>query len=385
MNSQVSKYPDVMEKYFTEADDLEVEAKTSDEDTYDVFNIEGEKVQAIKACEAVSSTIPRGTIARSVENKWRYIIQASHGRVQHIHITLCKKADEPCRNFEDSPRTDGRTLCKQVFKTRKLFAVDESGKAVIDSFDLPSGCVCHYAPPSSRTLLRQGLEPPRKLCPANRRPFRLRVATKSESRSSGGRRSRKSRRRSTEKQRKSSAISFPEVGNASECPDNEVLCDDDPDYPADDIERLVKREKNILALRKNFWRIFSTNCKERDMNDSNFQLKTGLVNLNEKPLCRTDHRYVFPQKARNKDGEMRFIVNTEKLKQGVTTGTCSRHPPGVRNCKFDGEDGHYPEASVCHQLYTVHNLMVVHNNEVFMDEFEFPGACICLIDVIYFG
>ena len=61
-----------------------------------------------------------------------------------FQIALCTKADVPCTNDVDSPHGEGTTVCKQLFRTQKLLAIDKNGEMLVDTFKLPSGCVCNY-------------------------------------------------------------------------------------------------------------------------------------------------------------------------------------------------------------------------------------------------
>ena len=50
-----------------------------------------------------------------------------------------------CRTGEfDSPNGKKWTVCKQIFSIRKLLAIDEDGVISVDSFELPSACLCEY-------------------------------------------------------------------------------------------------------------------------------------------------------------------------------------------------------------------------------------------------
>ena len=55
----------------------------------------------------------------------------------------CAEAGKPCVNDKDSPKPKS-TICRQIFKTARLLAFDEEGEVEVDSFRLPSACVCHY-------------------------------------------------------------------------------------------------------------------------------------------------------------------------------------------------------------------------------------------------
>jgi len=96
------------------------------------------------ACASRTELIPRFARAKNIKGKWKYLLQASDGNVQNYQITVCSTPGGVCVNDLDSPAGEGRTICRQIFKTEKLLALDESGDVVVDTFLLPSACVCHF-------------------------------------------------------------------------------------------------------------------------------------------------------------------------------------------------------------------------------------------------
>ena len=63
-------------------------------------------------------------------------------------VTCSKNGKSTCRTeeFDDSPSGSGTTTCKQIFSIRKLLAIDEDGVISVDSFPLPSACLCRFLP-----------------------------------------------------------------------------------------------------------------------------------------------------------------------------------------------------------------------------------------------
>ena len=45
-----------------------------------------------------------------------------------LQITVCSTPGGVCVNDLDSPAGEGRTICRQNFRTEKLLALDESGR-----------------------------------------------------------------------------------------------------------------------------------------------------------------------------------------------------------------------------------------------------------------
>ena len=84
---------------------------------------------------------------QNYKGKWRYLVQQSGSSVQEVEVVTCSKNEKStCRTeeFDDSPSGSGTTTCKQIFSTRKLLAIDEDGVISVDSFQLPSACLCRY-------------------------------------------------------------------------------------------------------------------------------------------------------------------------------------------------------------------------------------------------
>ncbi len=59
-------------------------------------------------------------------------------------MTVCDGAGSTCINDNDSPRGPETTVCKQAYKYHKMLATDESGEVTVDTFPLPSACLCHF-------------------------------------------------------------------------------------------------------------------------------------------------------------------------------------------------------------------------------------------------
>jgi len=96
------------------------------------------------ACRSRTEIIPRHTRAKTISGKWKYLLEYSAGPVQNVQMVFCENDGGNCLNENDNPHVDGSTICKQLYKTQKLLAIDEEGEISVDTFELPSACVCHY-------------------------------------------------------------------------------------------------------------------------------------------------------------------------------------------------------------------------------------------------
>ena len=45
-------------------------------------------------------------------------------------MVFCDNSGGSCLNDNDNPHEDGTTFCKQIYKTKKLLAIDEKGKVL---------------------------------------------------------------------------------------------------------------------------------------------------------------------------------------------------------------------------------------------------------------
>ena len=125
---------------------------------------------------------------------------------------------------------------------------------------------------------------------------------------------------------------FREIPN---CRDSGTVCNDNfGDYPTRSIRRLIKRHPT-WSNRKVFDQVFGPSCEvpETEVSlDTDIQLKNGFdFNLREEALCRSNQRYIFPTKAKNVDGDWRYVVNVPNFRQGVTVVECARNTEGNTN------------------------------------------------------
>ena len=49
-------------------------------------------------------------------------------------MVFCENAGGSCLNENDNPHEDGTTICKQLYKTQKLLAIDTKGSNLVYSF-----------------------------------------------------------------------------------------------------------------------------------------------------------------------------------------------------------------------------------------------------------
>lgn len=94
-------------------------------------------------CASIRRMIyPQG--GKDSKNQWKLIInQYEDGYVQGIMVEECAKFNRPCDIIGSLP--DGiETSCKQKYAYRRLLAISDKGKPMIDTFLFPSACCCSY-------------------------------------------------------------------------------------------------------------------------------------------------------------------------------------------------------------------------------------------------
>ncbi|XP_013201092.2 neurotrophin 1 [Amyelois transitella] len=96
------------------------------------------KMRDEQLCEAVIRII-KPLVARNERNEWRYIVNVQHNE-QILEIEYCKHIENKCKmEF----RNDIHSRCEQKMMTKRLLALDPSGRKLIwhDTM-LPSCCQC---------------------------------------------------------------------------------------------------------------------------------------------------------------------------------------------------------------------------------------------------
>ena len=107
------------------------------------------------------------------------------------------------------------------------------------------------------------------------------------------------------------------------------------------------------------------------------------------PLCRTIDKENFPTKAKNHEGKWKYIVNTDKYQQVVSTHVC-RHftnQDESTHCTYAGVEGNFPEVTQCKQLFWNQELLsITEEGAIEFDSFRFPSVCAChIVDNVIAG
>ena len=86
----------------------------------------------------------------------------------------------------------------------------------------------------------------------------------------------------------------------------------------------------------------------------------------------------YPKKAKSVSGVWKYLINTEKYKQVVSSNTC-QHSTNQRiekSCQYGGVTGRVPKATECKQLYWNQEMLSISRDGVI--EFDtFSSVCAC--------
>ena len=104
-------------------------------------------------------------------------------------------------------------------------------------------------------------------------------------------------------------------------------------------------------------------------------------------LCGYTEKHLFPTKGKSSTGTWKYIINTDKYQQVVSTQTCQHFTDEYqpKSCLYAGTTGRVPEATECKQLYWNQELLSVsEDGSIEFDTFIFPSFCAChIIDESY--
>ena len=213
---------------------------------------------------------------------------------------------------------------------------------MIDTFELPSACVCHYKESFGFEFFQRSRVPPpfkeadcsnggKVSTPAKNQFFDLKAGPVRKRndvvRFTVNSPNAKSRPRRHPHQYGLFRIRRRELCTPRRCRGGRFgeLCADrrsgkSQDYPTSIIRSIMRKNSTYKSPRQ-FQKYFGQTCKVEEPTRVGF--RSGF-SFDESPMCRGETRYIFPKVAQNVNGTNRFIVNTEEYKQGVTVVEC--HP-----------------------------------------------------------
>ena len=129
--------------------------------------------------------------------------------------------------------------------------------------------------------------------------------------------------------------------------------------------------------------------RKKEKRNKNYHYFTGAEDdfLSGEKLCGSTEKHLFPTKGKSSTGTWKYIINTEKYQQVVSTQTCQHFTDEYqpKSCLYGGETGKVPEATECKQLYWNQELLSVsQDGSIEFDTFIFPSFCAChIIDESY--
>jgi len=320
------------------------------------------------ACKATKRKILRFSRAKNVKGKWKYLVQQGENDVQEMEIIVCDRNEElSCRTGAFDPPY-GKTECRQIFSTRKLLSIDENGIIGVDSFKLPSACLCKYIPSSPfRTEIKKTKLKPQ--CDGTEKPLTEEIISLNDN-------------------GKLSSLSLKEASEKIiPCEGTKEFCDDELNYPSSEINELLGSN-----LTQNYFEDILTGHTDNGC----LQKRAKIPSISQTTetdqedfvdgkefLCAYKEKQEFPTKAKNISGKWKYIINTENYRQIVATQTC-RHfsdEKHSKSCTYGaGREGNHPEATKCKQLYFNQKMLSIsEDGSIEFDTFTFPSNCACHI------
>jgi len=102
-------------------------------------------IEEKSVCSAHESFIYPKT-AKNIDKEWRFVVNVEDDQdpnnnfLQAVRIERCSREGQSCE-IETVRGTE--TVCRQKYSEKKLVAISPDGEKYVDTFRLPSCCICH--------------------------------------------------------------------------------------------------------------------------------------------------------------------------------------------------------------------------------------------------
>jgi len=397
------------------------------------FSINTRRGEEKRAC-ATRKDVVYPKKARNTKGRFLFIVNDNQYR-QAVEIEKCVDEGQKCLTDDDAP-VSRRTLCKQLYATYKLYAIDTNREQVYDSFSLPSACICHYkAPTSFRSSIQSRARNNLPFCKAGTRlnfpnsnslkqensvstpileqqPSRPSISGRQPSQNirfsqasrqpSGNRETNQSRRRRRRRNRRNHQNRNPtsyiqsydrgtiwqrdtrrsRLYTESDCSTrSSTYCMSPRNYPTNRI--LNEIGANAVISGDIYKQVFDSQCTNI--------IATRGFSIDEDPLCSGIRRVIFPRRARNMENQWKFVVNIDNFTQSIEIEECDdrfvfsqESSDEFGDCLYSGSQGNNPEFTACKQIYTEHKLLALtEGGKLEVDRFMLPSACACFVQPFF--
>jgi len=155
------------------------------------------------------------------------------------------------------------------------------------------------------------------------------------------------------------------------CEGNADFCDFAADYPRDIVPDPRFQGASLIK-----GKIFSSGSFDSSVNDVPGTKRFNIGGFGERKerACKVRRDIIYPQKARNSQGDYLFIVNQDTFRQAVEVEQCVNEGS---ECLTDS-DAPSSGSTVCRQEFATHRLYATSGNgEQVYDSFSLPSACLC--------
>ncbi|CAB4064902.1 ALDH8A1 [Lepeophtheirus salmonis] len=300
--------------------------------------------------------LPNFGRSRNIKNKWKYIIQIAQivNSSSYTEVLICEKPGKTCINDIDSPDGEGSTVCRQAYRRQRLLAMDENGEPSVDSFPLPSGCICHHMqndPNLRRAYIfnNKTEEKVQNVDTSNHSDINLRftqVNAPIDLICSTDEESQISLTNGRIRRNNGIIIIFPDEPVTSIVDMSSFKRNDDLSERSNvNLVELFQRKEMIRKVEPcpngdSFCQLLASypkNFINAAVNHSSADIvaqRVGTFENGEVPLCVSVTEIIHPQKGRNIHGEWRHIVNTDIYMQGWRVQVVSKGNNKVRQISY---------------------------------------------------
>lgn len=154
--------------------------------------------------------------------------------------------------------------------------------------------------------------------------------------------------------------------NVTQCAENNLpFCTENDNYPIEHVRKLMQEHFDRYA----------------DMFLSDVVDFSMRVDSDIEYLCESYEKVIFPTSGKTKDGDERFILNTDEHKQGVRVALCRK---SGETCRMSGA---FPVGykTECKQQMVYRELVgLAADGSPIKDKFEFPACCTCVLHNLNF-
>lgn len=174
----------------------------------------------------------------------------------------------------------------------------------------------------------------------------------------------------TEKTQKNKTINFlPNVKNGNPpCANGKPFCENLDYYPGLHLKNVLKKDEMMYQAYFGRDVIPPNDTQIYNRIDDKFE---------ERKLCESQEKVIFPKMAENKDGNWLYVANVENYIQGIRVEECLQSAGTPCSSMASFPDGY---TATCEQKYTYRKLIALDSSgKAIPDSFRLPACCTCKV------